>query len=67
MFAICAKRSEFLNSCVCPVSQRGHRYSVFEQATLVEALLAHLGLAGQRLNLLAHDYGDTVALELLYR
>lgn len=46
---------------------RGHHYSVFEQATLVEALLAHLGLARQRLNLLAHDYGDTVALELLYR
>ncbi|XP_059893918.1 mesoderm-specific transcript homolog protein-like [Gadus macrocephalus] len=46
---------------------RGHRYSVFEQASVVEALLAHLGLGGQRVNLLAHDYGDTVALELLYR
>ncbi|KAJ3612657.1 hypothetical protein NHX12_020923 [Muraenolepis orangiensis] len=46
---------------------RGHEYSVFEQASLVEALLAHLGLKEQRVNLLAHDYGDTVALELLYR
>ncbi|XP_048875237.1 mesoderm-specific transcript homolog protein [Brienomyrus brachyistius] len=46
---------------------RPHRYSIFEQANIVEALLSHLGLANQRLNLLSHDYGDTVALELLYR
>ncbi|MEQ2171641.1 hypothetical protein GOODEAATRI_012956, partial [Goodea atripinnis] len=46
---------------------RPHRYSIFEQASIVEALVAHLGLSHQRLNLISHDYGDTVALELLYR
>ncbi|KAF6733861.1 Mesoderm-specific transcript-like protein [Oryzias melastigma] len=46
---------------------RPHRYSIFEQASLVEALAAHLGLSNQRVNLVSHDYGDTVALELLYR
>ncbi|KAJ8269182.1 hypothetical protein COCON_G00117890 [Conger conger] len=46
---------------------RHHRYSIFEQASIVEALVSHLGLRHQRVNLLAHDYGDTVALELLYR
>ncbi|XP_058272742.1 mesoderm-specific transcript homolog protein isoform X2 [Hemibagrus wyckioides] len=46
---------------------RPHRYSVFEQAGVVEALISHLGLAEQKINLLSHNYGDTVALELLYR
>uniref|UniRef100_A0A8B9R7L2 Mesoderm specific transcript n=1 Tax=Astyanax mexicanus TaxID=7994 RepID=A0A8B9R7L2_ASTMX len=46
---------------------RPHRYSIFEQASVVEALISHLGLTDQKLNLLSHDYGDTVALELLYR
>ncbi|KAI4874941.1 hypothetical protein NFI96_029370 [Prochilodus magdalenae] len=46
---------------------RPHRYSIFEQASVVEALITHLGLAEQKVNLLSHDYGDTVALELLYR
>uniref|UniRef100_A0A3Q3QTC3 AB hydrolase-1 domain-containing protein n=1 Tax=Monopterus albus TaxID=43700 RepID=A0A3Q3QTC3_MONAL len=46
---------------------RPHHYSVFEQASVVEALVARLGLSSQRVNLVAHDYGDTVALELLYR
>ncbi|KAM9823760.1 mesoderm-specific transcript homolog protein [Neosynchiropus ocellatus] len=46
---------------------RPHRYSIFEQATVVEALVAHLGLSHQRINVLSHDYGDTVALELLFR
>uniref|UniRef100_A0A3B5M9L5 Mesoderm specific transcript n=1 Tax=Xiphophorus couchianus TaxID=32473 RepID=A0A3B5M9L5_9TELE len=46
---------------------RPHRYSIFEQASIVEAMVAHLGLSNQRLNLISHDYGDTVALELLYR
>ncbi|AWO98082.1 Calcium-transporting ATPase isoform 3 [Scophthalmus maximus] len=46
---------------------RPHRYSIFEQASVVEALVAHLGLGSQRVNLVSHDYGDTVALELLYR
>ncbi|MBN3302837.1 MEST protein, partial [Amia calva] len=46
---------------------RPHRYSIFEQANIVEGLMAHLGLMEQKINLLSHDYGDTVALELLYR
>ncbi|XP_026884887.1 mesoderm-specific transcript homolog protein isoform X1 [Electrophorus electricus] len=46
---------------------RPHAYSIFEQASIVEALLSHLDLAEQKVNLLSHDYGDTVALELLYR
>ncbi|XP_062373632.1 mesoderm-specific transcript homolog protein [Sardina pilchardus] len=46
---------------------RPHRYSIFEQATIVEALVTHLGLADHKINILSHDYGDTVALELLYR
>lgn len=47
--------------------QRPHKYSIFEQSSVVEALVAHLGLSHQRVNLISHDYGDTVALELLYR
>lgn len=47
--------------------QRPHGYSIFEQATIVEGLLRHLGLRHQRINLLSHDYGDTVAQELLHR
>lgn len=47
--------------------QRPHKYSIFEQSSVVEALVAHLGLSNQRVNLISHDYGDTVALELLYR
>ncbi|KAH0617199.1 hypothetical protein JD844_029019 [Phrynosoma platyrhinos] len=46
---------------------RPHQYSIFEQASIVEALLDHLDLLNQRINLLSHDYGDTVAQELLYR
>lgn len=42
-----------------------HEYSVFEQADIVESLLAELGVGDY--HLLAHDYGDTVALELLAR
>ena len=43
----------------------GHRYSIHEQADLLEALQRALGL--QRFHVLAHDYGDTVAQELLAR
>lgn len=50
-----------------PLLQRPHGYSIFEQATIVEGLLRHLGLRHQRINLLSHDYGDTVAQELLHR
>ncbi|XP_028427648.1 uncharacterized protein LOC114550885 isoform X2 [Perca flavescens] len=36
-------------------------------ASVVEALVAHLGLSNQRVTLVSHDYGDTVALGLLFR
>ena len=42
-----------------------HRYSIFDQADLVEQLTAQIGF--RRFHLLAHDYGDTVAQELLAR
>jgi pimeloyl-ACP methyl ester carboxylesterase len=40
-------------------------YSVMDQATLHEVLLESLGVT--RVHILAHDYGDTVAQELLAR
>jgi len=43
----------------------GHEYSVMEQADIVEELLRQLGI--YEAHLLAHDYGDTVAQELLAR
>lgn len=42
-----------------------HRYSLLEQADIHGALLARLGVA--RAHLLAHDYGVSVAQELLAR
>lgn len=42
-----------------------HTYSIFEQADLCEALLAECGV--DRVHLLAHDYGVSVAQELLAR
>jgi pimeloyl-ACP methyl ester carboxylesterase len=42
-----------------------HPYDIAGQADLQEALLAHLGL--DRVHVLAHDYGVTVAQELLAR
>ncbi|WP_271409095.1 alpha/beta fold hydrolase [Pseudomonas sp. Q1-7] len=45
---------------------RGHDYRLLEQADLKQALLAHLGVAGP-VHVLAHDYGDSVAQELLAR
>lgn len=44
---------------------RGYPYSIHDQAALHERLLASLG--AQRIHILAHDYGDTVAQELLAR
>jgi pimeloyl-ACP methyl ester carboxylesterase len=44
---------------------RPHRYSVFEQADLVEALWRHHGITAT--HLVAHDFGDSVATELLAR
>lgn len=45
---------------------RGHDYRLLEQADLKQALLAHLGVEGA-VHVLAHDYGDSVAQELLAR
>ena len=44
---------------------RHYRYSLFDQADLWEGLLNQLGV--DRVYVLAHDYGDTVAQELLHR
>ena len=43
----------------------GHAYSLFEQATLLEELLQALDI--RAVHVLAHDYGVTVAQELLHR
>lgn len=43
----------------------GHRYSMFEQADIAQAVLRHCGAS--EYHILAHDYGDTVAQELLAR
>ena len=40
-------------------------YTVMEQATLQEAFLTYLGI--QKVHILAHDVGDTVALEMIAR
>ncbi|WP_137818062.1 alpha/beta fold hydrolase [Pseudomonas sp. 2FG] len=45
---------------------RGHAYSLLEQADLQQALLSHLRIDGA-VHVLAHDYGDSVAQELLAR
>ena len=44
---------------------RSYPYAVADQADLQEALLERLGIG--RVHVLAHDYGDTVAQELLAR
>ncbi|MFO0617948.1 MAG: alpha/beta hydrolase [Polyangiaceae bacterium] len=43
----------------------GYRYSILDQATLLENLARERGLT--EAHVLAHDYGDTVAQELLAR
>lgn len=45
---------------------RGHDYRLLEQADLQQALVRHLGI-DDPVHLLAHDYGDSVAQELLAR
>ncbi|MDG9977300.1 alpha/beta fold hydrolase [Ectopseudomonas oleovorans] len=45
---------------------RGHAYSLLEQADLQQALLAHIG-EQRAVHVLAHDYGDSVAQELIAR
>lgn len=42
-----------------------HQYSLLEQADIFEALLAEKAVT--KYHILAHDYGDSVAQELLYR
>ncbi|XP_066284029.1 mesoderm-specific transcript homolog protein-like [Branchiostoma lanceolatum] len=42
-----------------------HDYSIFEQASIIERLLVTLEV--KEVYILSHDYGDTVALELLRR
>ena len=44
---------------------RHHAYSIVEQAGFHEALLGELGI--ERFHVLCHDYGDSVAQELLAR
>lgn len=44
---------------------RGHVYSLLEQADIQQALLKQLGV--EHYHVLAHDYGDSVAQELLAR
>jgi pimeloyl-ACP methyl ester carboxylesterase len=44
---------------------RAYDYTIMDQATLQEGLLRELGVS--RVHVLAHDYGDTVAQELLAR
>ncbi|MFN8530302.1 MAG: alpha/beta hydrolase [Anaerolineae bacterium] len=44
---------------------RTHDYSLFEQADIAEAVMAHYGVL--HCALLSHDMGDSVALELLRR
>ncbi|PAU54492.1 alpha/beta hydrolase [Pseudomonas sp. PIC25] len=45
---------------------RGHDYRLLEQADLQQALLVHLDVR-EPVHVLAHDYGDSVAQELLAR
>lgn len=44
---------------------RPHQYSLFEQADIAQAVAAHYGF--RQTAILAHDMGDSVALELLRR
>lgn len=44
---------------------KGHPYSLLEQADIVQALLSKQGV--KQYHILAHDYGDSVAQELLSR
>ena len=44
---------------------RNYPYSILDQADLLEALLREKGI--ERVHIISHDYGDTVAQELLAR
>ncbi|HEU0304000.1 MAG TPA: alpha/beta fold hydrolase [Gaiellaceae bacterium] len=64
---------EGAHRCLCPDflgfgdsdKPRRHRYSIVEQADLVEALWGHFGVT--ETFVVAHDYGATVAQELMAR
>ena len=45
--------------------QSSYSYSLMDQADIAEELLSQLGV--KETHVLAHDYGDTVAQELLAR
>ena len=45
--------------------QVSYNYSIFDQAGIMEALLKKLNVGA--VHILAHDYGDTVAQELIAR
>ncbi len=49
----------------CSAKPAGYEYSIHDQADLFEGLLRSLQI--DRCHILAHDYGDTVAQELLAR
>ena len=44
---------------------RNYLYSILDQANMIEALLQHKNI--ERAKIISHDYGDTVAQELLTR
>lgn len=44
---------------------RNYPYSILDQANMIEALLQHKKI--ERVKIISHDYGDTVAQELLAR
>ena len=44
---------------------RNYPYSILDQANMIEALLQHKNV--ERVKIISHDYGDTVAQELLAR
>ena len=44
---------------------RNYPYSILDQANMIEALLQHKNI--ERVKIISHDYGDTVAQELLAR
>ena len=48
-----------------PFFKRGRDYTVMEQTTLQEEFVRYLGI--HKVHILAHDLGDTVALEMLAR
>ena len=45
--------------------QVSYNYSIFDQADIMETLLRKLNVGA--VHILAHDYGDTVAQELIAR